>query len=273
MKEQTRAPDRQEGAMGAGQPAVGIIGGTGRMGTWFSEFMEQRGISVLRTGRGDGPHGLEEVVGSCRVMVVSVPIRKTLPLIRRIGPMMPETSLLMDLTSVKEAPLVAMVAYSRSEVVGLHPLFGPGDESARKRKMVICRGRGEQGLRWIRGLLRDAGIEPLIMGAAEHDRLMGIIQGANHLATLALALSMKRSGVPLEQLIQCATPVFMERLERVQAMLGQPSELFSALMMENPYAGDCLKEFTRSAEEWRELVVNKDEKAFADLFDSLRGYY
>jgi prephenate dehydrogenase len=258
--------------MGMGKPAVGIIGGTGRMGTWFSGFMEQCGMVVLRTGK-DGPHGLEEVVRTCRVVVISVPIRKALPLIRRIGPLMSEDSLLMDLTSVKEAPLAAMMSCSRSEVVGLHPLFGPDDDSPRERKMVICRGRGDRGMRWIKGLLQEAGVETLIMDAAEHDRFMGIIQGANHLATLALALSIKRSGVPLEQLVRCATPVFMERLERVQAMLGQPSELFSALMMGNPHAWEFLKAVKGSLEEWLELVGDKDENAFADLFDSLRGYY
>ncbi len=272
VQQQARTLSRREGAMGIGQPSVGIIGGTGRMGTWFFRFIEQRGMSVLKTGR-TGPHSLEEVVRTCRVVVISVPIRKTLSIIRRIGPMMSEESLLMDLTSIKEAPLAAMVSCSRSEVVGLHPLFGPGDDSTREKRMVICRGRGEQGLSWIKDLLEEGGVETLMMEAAEHDRLMGIIQGANHLATLALALSIKRSGIPLEELMRGATPVFMERLERIQAMLGQPSELFSALMMENSHAGDSLRDVARSVEEWLEIVDKKDEKAFSDLFESLQSHF
>ncbi len=258
--------------MGLGPPIVGIIGGTGRMGTWFSRFMEQCGMEVMKTGR-NGPHSLEEVVEACRVVVISVPIRKTVSIIRRMAPMMPEDSLLMDLTSVKEAPLAAMVFYSRSEVVGLHPLFGPDDDSSREKRMVVCRGRGERGLRWIKELLEEAGMETLMMGPAEHDRFMGIIQGANHLATLALALCIKRSGISLEPLAGCATPVFRERLERIRAMLRQPSELFSALMMENPHAENSLKAVARSAEEWLEIVDRKDEREFSDLFESLQSRF
>jgi len=258
--------------MGLEQSTVGIIGGTGRMGTWFSGFMERCGMDVMTTGR-DGPHSLEEVAEACRVVVISVPIRKTVSIIRRMGPMMPKDSLLMDLTSVKEAPLAAMLSCSRSEVVGLHPLFGPNDDTTRVKRMVICQGRGEKGLPWIKGLFEEAGMETLMMEPAEHDRLMGIVQGANHFAALAFALSVKRSGVPLEELARCATPVFMERVGRIQAMLGQPAELFSSLMMENPHAGGCLKELSRSAEEWLEIVDKKDENAFSDIFGSLQAYF
>jgi len=258
--------------MGLEQSTVGIIGGAGRMGTWFSGFMEQCGMVVMSTGR-DGPHSLEEVAEACRVVVISVPIRKTVSIIRRMGPMMPEDSLLIDLTSVKEAPLAAMVSCSRSEVVGLHPLFGPDDDSTREKRVVICQGRGEKGLPWIKSLLEEAGMETLMMDSAEHDRLMGIIQGANHLATLALALCIKRSGISLEPLTRCATPVFRERLGRIQSMLGQPAELFSSLMMENPHAGGCLKELSRSAEEWLEIVDKKDENVFSDIFGSLQAYF
>ena len=257
--------------MGIGRKSVGIIGGTGRMGAWFSGFMEQCGMDVMKTGK-DGPYSLEELVGTCSVVVVSVPIRKTLSIIRRVGPMMSEGSLLMDLPSVKERPLAAMMKSSRSEVVGLHPLFGPDDATEEKR-VVICKGRGERGMRWIRALLEGAGLETQMMDPAEHDRLMGLVQGANHLATLALALSIRSSGMPLERLNQCVTPAFKERLERIVKMLRQPSELFSSLLMENPHAGDSMKAFAGSVEEWLRIVDKRDEKAFADLFDSLQAYF
>ena len=57
----------------------------------------------------------------------------------------------MDLTSVKQRPMAAMMSAFPGEVVGTHPLFGPGEETIEGRTMVLCQGRGERWFQWLQG--------------------------------------------------------------------------------------------------------------------------
>ena len=105
------------------KPSVGIIGGTGRMGAWFGDLLKSSGSKVLRVGRKTRLSPVQ-AAKECDVVVISVPIVHTVEIIKEIAPLISEDRVLMDLTSIKKEPIEAMLKYSRSEVVGVHPLFG-----------------------------------------------------------------------------------------------------------------------------------------------------
>jgi prephenate dehydrogenase len=100
------------------RPVVGIVGGRGRMGSWFAALMERQGLTVLRSDRRTdlSPAAM---TAQCDVVVISVPIAETLKVIRELGPLVSEHGLLMDLTSVKKAPLETMLACSTAQVVSV----------------------------------------------------------------------------------------------------------------------------------------------------------
>ena len=110
--------------MGLVLKKVGIIGGTGRMGSWFADLLEQSGATVYRIGRTTDLTP-SEAAAKCDVVVISVPIAQTVKIIREIGPLVSKHALLMDLTSIKKEPVQAMLEHSNAQVVGAHPLFGP----------------------------------------------------------------------------------------------------------------------------------------------------
>jgi prephenate dehydrogenase len=260
---------RKEGGSPDPRPTVGIVGGAGRMGSWFAELMERRGLTVLRSDLGTELTPAAMTM-RCDVVVVSVPIAETLKVIREIGPLLPENGLLMDLTSVKKAPLEAMLGHSAAQVVGLHPLLGPEAGFNSGGRVVVCRGRGESGLSWITQVLEKSGLTPVHMDAEEHDRMMGLIQGAHHFSTLALALAVSRSGFALSDLSRCTTETFRERLDRIRSMMEQPVELFASLLMDNPAAAEFSEQYLKGARGLLEILRSKDRQAFNDLFASLR---
>jgi prephenate dehydrogenase len=239
------------------------------MGSWFAELLERQGFTVLRSDLGTVLTPQAMTV-RCDVVVVSVPIAETLKVIREIGPLLPENALLMDLTSVKKAPLEAMLVHSAAQVVGLHPLLGPEAGFNFGGRVVVCPGRGEIGLAWITRVLQESGLTPVYLDAEEHDRMMGLIQGANHFSTLALALTVSRSGFGVSNLSQCATETFRERLERIRFMMEQPVELFGSLLMDNPAAVEFSEQYLEGARRLLEACRSKNRQAFADLFASLR---
>ena len=119
---------------------IGIIGGAGGMGRWFGAFFEQAGHPVHVSGHASGPRPAE-MAAACPVVIVSVPIAVTESVIREVGPHMKKDSLLMDLTSLKAGPVRAMLEASASEVIGLHPLFGPGVMSLEGQNIALCPAR------------------------------------------------------------------------------------------------------------------------------------
>ena len=90
--------------MGLIRPVVGIVGGSGKMGSWLARLLERQGLKVLCSGR-KTPLRPAEMAVRCDVVVVSVPVSETLEVIQQVDPLVPDKGLLMDLTSVKKERL------------------------------------------------------------------------------------------------------------------------------------------------------------------------
>ena len=131
---------------------IGIIGGTGKMGAWFEKFFSKEGYHVQVAGRATSL-SIKDCARSSDIVIVSVPIGQTVPVIREVGPLVKEHGLLMDFTSIKNGPVEAMLKYSTSAVIGLHPMFGAGVKTLKNQTIVICPARPRNYLPWIRDLL------------------------------------------------------------------------------------------------------------------------
>ncbi|MFY9545509.1 MAG: prephenate dehydrogenase/arogenate dehydrogenase family protein, partial [Candidatus Methanoculleus thermohydrogenotrophicum] len=113
---------------------AGIIGGTGQMGRFFAGVFEEAGWEVVVSGT-KTPRTNQDVAEMADLVMVSVPIRATVGVIREVAPLLSEEQIFCDLTSLKVEPVRAMLA-SRAEVIGLHPMFGPGAVSLRGQTIV-----------------------------------------------------------------------------------------------------------------------------------------
>lgn len=58
------------------KPIIGIIGGTGRFGGWFKGFFEDKGITVLISGRKTELQA-KELAEKSDIVIISVPISET----------------------------------------------------------------------------------------------------------------------------------------------------------------------------------------------------
>jgi len=247
---------------------IGILGGTRGMGAWFADFLEKQGYDVYPVGRSTTLTP-EMMARLCDVVVIAVPIPVTVQMIEKIGPILSEKRLLMDLTSIKQRPLEAMLEHSKAEVVGVHPLFGPVENSEGLR-VAICPGRGRLGLKWVTDVFEEGKLCVSIMQPDIHDRLMGLIQGVNHFSTLGLAHCIKSSGFSIEDIEKCSTITFKRRLDRIYKLLDQPAELFGSLLIDNPESLNYIRLYRDILNEMIPMIENKDRDAFKELFATLK---
>jgi prephenate dehydrogenase len=237
--------------------AIGIIGGTGGIGKWFADFFAGEGHTVHVSGKLE-KMSLPELAAACRIVVVAVPIVSTIDVIREVGPLLPEEALLMDLTSLKEKPVRTMLAASRAEVIGCHPLFGPDVPSMKGQNIVLCPARGGRWLGFLQEIFAKNGARITVTAPAEHDRMMALIQGLTHLETLLTGLTLLDSGVESSELEAFSTPVFRTKQAIAAKVFGPRPGLYAALLAENPNMPALLEILERNFLMVKEMIRQGD---------------
>ena len=212
---------------------VALIGGSGQMGRWFQRFFVDQGLEVLSADL-DTPKTPQEVAAQADVVMLSVPIPQVVPIIQDIGPHLLPHAALMDITSVKQRPVDAMLKAFAGEVVGTHPLFGPQEKSIAGRTVVLCPGRGERWLQWLKDLLDGAGARVKVTSATEHDRMMAVVQGLPHFVLIALEKSIRQLGVSPQDLEDYSTPTFATLHQLATRLLSQDAQLYACIQVANP---------------------------------------
>lgn len=236
---------------------IGIIGGTGGMGRWFADLLISEGFAVHVCGR-KTTLGVYDLAKLCNVIVVSVPISATAEMIRQVGPMLDESKLLMDLTSLKKEPVELMLANTKAEVIGCHPLFGPSLPDAAGQNFVLCPARGSRWLPWLKSILDKNGLNVLTITPDEHDRMMAIVQVLNHLNTMTLGLALSQMKIPLEEINKYSTPIFQTKIEIVKKIFTDNPALYTDIITQNPGTGEILDLYEKALTDIRALVQSSD---------------
>ena len=251
---------------------VGIIGGTGKMGQVFKEFFESRGCKVLTSSRSTKLKPIDCAKLS-DVVLISVPIDTTLEVIKQVAPHIRKSSLLMDTTSIKKEPVESMLMHSKCEVIGMHPLFGPGVSSLRKQTIVLCPARAKKWMEWTVGIFEKGGAKIKITTPQKHDEMMSIIQGLNHFSTLSAAHAMKNLGVSVKESLEYTSPIYKLRMAMVGRILNQDPELYASIEIMNPANKKMLSTYIDSCKKLERIIKTKNTKKFLEYFNECSKFF
>lgn len=242
---------------------IGIIGGTGGMGQWFADLLQKEGYPVHVWGRRSAM-GISDLNALCNVIVIAVPISATAEMIKKVGPVVPEGSLLMDLTSLKKEPVDLMLANSRAEVIGCHPLFGPGVDDATGENVILCKARGQRWLGWLRTVLEKSGLIVTEETPEKHDKIMAIVQVLNHLNTISLGMTLTQTGVSLKEISKYTTPIFQTKLGIVKKVFSESPGLYADIIANNPDTDKMLNLYEKSLADIRQFLKSRDAAKLKD---------
>jgi prephenate dehydrogenase len=251
---------------------IAIIGGRGQMGRWFKRFFEGQGFKVLvadRKTRQTPP----EVVRQAQVVVISVPIHQVEQVVREVAPHLQPEAALMDLTSVKQKPMAAMLAHFKGEVVGTHPLFGPGEKSLAGQTVVLCPGRGEKWFNWLKDLLVSAGARLKVTTAKEHDRLMAVVQGLAHFVLIALGATIRDLGIKPEDLEDFSTPTFATLHRLTRHLVSQDARLYACIQLANPANRIALRALEASVADLLYFIQRQNADGLVRLLEEIKQEY
>ncbi|MBL0939923.1 MAG: bifunctional chorismate mutase/prephenate dehydrogenase [Gemmatimonadaceae bacterium] len=251
---------------------VAVIGGHGKIGRLFARLFGDLGHQLLIVDT-DTALGAAEAAAAADVTVVSVPIEHTVQVIQQVGPHVRADALLMDVTSIKSAPVAAMLEHSTGSVVGTHPMFGPSVHTLQGQRVVLCRARGDAWADWVEHTLTARGLVVTETTADQHDRAMAIVQVLTHFQTQVLGLTLARMGVPLSETMPFTSPAYLLELYVAARHFAQDPGLYGPIEMRNPRTGEVTAAFASAVDELGQVIAAGDQESFARLFGEVRAFF
>jgi prephenate dehydrogenase len=254
---------------------IGIIGGHGAMGRFFTDVFTRAGHEVSCSGR-EGTPTNSHLARSCDLVMVSVPVRSTVGVIGEIAPLLAQDQVICDLTSLKQGPVEAMLR-SKAQVVGLHPMFGPSVGTMKGQVIVATPARCEgDSLRALFSLFRDEGARITLTTPEAHDRMMAVVQGLTHFASLALAQAMRRLDTDIPGILDATSPIYRIEMDLIGRIHGQDPSLYADILQLNPFVPAVLTAFLNAAADLSDLVESGNAEALETYFKEnerhLSGY-
>jgi prephenate dehydrogenase len=251
---------------------VGIIGGTGKLGGLFRKIFEEEGFEVLVSSRTTSL-SKEELIRKSDIIIISVPIKSTIPVIREITPFIKEGKLLMDLTSLKVGPINEMLK-SKADVLGAHPLFAPSIGDVRGQTIILCPQRisNKELYQKLNFIFTNRGANIVEMTPEEHDKMMAVIQGLTHFSAIALCHCMKDLNFDIKKSFECTSPVYRLTLDMAGRILNQEPELYADISLLNPITPEILLQYIKSAETLFKKIQTKDREGFIKFFEEASQY-
>ena len=247
-----------------------IIGGNGLLGKRFVEMFELSGYQVDVLGRSNWDQA-EQICSKAGLVIVGSPIDVTEDVINQLT-YLPDDCILADITSVKDAPLKAMLDIHKGPVVGLHPMFGPDISSFAKQVIVYCDGRSEDKYSWLIEQLKIWGSHLYNVKAPTHDESMTLIQALRHFTSFVYGVHLQEVDADLEQLLDLSSPIYRLELAMVGRLFAQEPALYADIILSQKGNLDMIKRYHKHFSDAIELLENSDREAFIKRFESVTDW-
>ncbi|MBN1188911.1 MAG: prephenate dehydrogenase [Dehalococcoidales bacterium] len=263
---------------------IGIIGGAGKMGSWFARLLLKEGLEIiLSDSNKDAAGKLQEqisaevasskmVVETADTIILCVNIDNFEEAVKEISPHVRPGQVIMDISSVKEYTVDLMHQYCEKAVIlGTHPLFGPGAIDLSNQNFVLTPTSEQEDIlaRKVRLYLQKHGSRVTLMPPLQHDKMMSVVLGLSHFISIVAADTLIEIG-NLPQLKAIGGSTYRVLITLVESVVSEDPELYASLQMRLPYLNDVEELFQMQAAKWADMVKNKDKQAFIKKMTSLK---
>ncbi len=248
------------------------VGGEGGMGALYRKFTENSGHIAYSIDKGNW-YQLDEIAPKLDMVVVTVPIRVTEDVIRRLAPKLKPDTILADFTSNKSEPLKVMLDAHSGPVVGLHPMHGPSVPNLSKQLMVFCSGRDSDQADWFKEQCRLWGMRVIDAEPGKHDYVMNLVQGLRHFVALLHGSFMKEYDLNPEEMLEYSSPIYRAELMMTGRIFAQDAELYADIVFANKERRELLLTFFNHQKKLMEMVEKDDKAGFIKEFETVTDYF
>jgi len=265
-------------AHGSGKRAL-VIGGHGKMGGWFAEFLASQGFRVAIADPMGGLPGFDTIADwqsdplDFDLIVLATPLSATTRLLEFLAQRRPR-GLIFDLGSLKtplRAGLDALVK-AGCRVTSLHPMFGPDTALLSGRHVIFIDLGNAEALQEAQELFAPTMAERVVMGLDEHDRLIAYVLGLSHALNIAFFTALADSGEAAPRLAQLSSTTFDSQLEVASRVAAESPDLYYEIQSLNQYGGESLLALQQAVEHLVTTVKSGNATEFTALMTRGRAY-
>jgi chorismate mutase / prephenate dehydrogenase len=265
-------------AHGSGKRAL-VIGGRGKMGGWFAEFLASQGFRVAIADPTGGIPGFDTVADwendalDFDLIVLATPLSATTRLLEILAKRKPR-GLIFDLGSLKTPLRSGLEALVKAgcRVTSLHPMFGPDTELLSGRHVIFIDLGNADALREAQELFAPTMAERVVMGLDEHDRLIAYVLGLSHALNIAFFTALADSGEAAPRLAKMSSTTFDSQLEVASRVAAESPDLYFEIQSLNDYGGESLLALQQAVERLVETVKSGNAAEFTDIMTRGRAY-
>ena len=246
---------------------ITVVGGEGAMGRFFTQQLSLAGhhTTVLEANDWDKAEGL---LGNADLVLLCVPLKRTVDVIRRVSQYLSPNTVLADIASTKTASLQAMMDSYAGPVVGLHPMFGPGVESFLNQKVVVCPGRNASAAQWLLDWMETAGGQLIRCTPEEHDRLMVIVQAIRHFSTFSLGVFLAEEGIAIDRSLAFASPLYRNEINAISRLFAQDGSLYIDIMLASDDRCEAIQRLVETSKRLANLLTQRERADLIATFET-----
>jgi chorismate mutase/prephenate dehydrogenase len=263
-----------------------VIGGAGKMGAWFAQFLRSQAFDVEvadpaaashaaaqgasgQSAAGQGMHALADWHDSSLThdyIVVATPLGATDTILRQLAERKPH-GVVFDLGSLKSPLRSGLTALRQAgvAVTSLHPMFGPDTELLSGRHVIFIDLGHPEALSQARALFAPTMAEQVVMGLDEHDRLIAYVLGLSHALNIAFFTALAGSGESAPRLVQLSSTTFDAQFDIASNVAAESPELYYEIQHLNDFGAESLDALARAVEAVRSAVFAGDQARFTAL--------
>jgi chorismate mutase/prephenate dehydrogenase len=265
-------------AHGTGKRAL-VIGGRGKMGGWFAEFLASQGFRVAIADPNPGAPEFARVADwpndplDFDLIVLATPLGATAELLKVLARKKP-AGLVFDLGSLKtplRAGLDALVK-AGCRVTSIHPMFGPDTELLSGRHVIFIDLGNAEALAAAQEIFSSTMAERVVMDLDEHDRLIAYVLGLSHALNIAFFTALADSGEAALRLAKLSSTTFDAQLDVASKVAAESPELYFEIQSANDYGGESLAALQGAVQRLIGAVESKNAKEFSALMTRGREY-
>src|SRR5579863_2754826 len=267
-------------ARGAGSGRrVLVIGGAGKMGRWFVDFLTSQGFTVEVADPAPAPPDVTCIEDWRKsdlrhdYIIIATPLGVTDGILRELALRRPN-GVIFDVGSLKSplrAGLLALKSHG-CRVASLHPMFGPDTELLSGRHVIFVDLGCAEALASARELFASTMAEQVVMSLDEHDRLIAYVLGLSHALNIAFFTALAESGEAAPRLAQMSSTTFDAQLDVASRVAQDSPELYYEIQSLNDYGAESLEALSQAVERLRTAVLSHDHDTFVALMRRGRDY-
>ncbi len=256
-----------------------VIGGLGKMGRWFSEFLSSQGyateISDATEAESDFRRADDwrERLEDFDIIALATPIKVTADLLSELAELKPP-GLIFDMSSLK-SPLrqgLGLLSDAGCRVTSIHPMFGPDTRLLSGKHVIFIDVGDSEAVSDARALFDKTMAEKINMSLEDHDRLVAYILGLSHALNIAFFTALRESGSSADELARLSSTTFDAQLGIARSVSAENPHLYFEIQSLNDYRLAPLNALSDALSRLRTLINSDDESGFVRMMERGHAY-